>query len=169
VGLDRSVDPEADALEPPERRDDRARKEREEGVLGPGREPTRGEDEVVEEVADHEDGEPEGWEVVVKLRNDEKKKREEGEKGQLEFEVVLIGRGQARGKAYVGDSTHDQEWDCKSGWSKNVIDGVGERHTRDEKRRARNELKCKAQPPNASLMPKINFSHSPDARCTEDK
>lgn len=63
VLFDGSLDPKRHALEPPEDEDDGARKEGEESGLGVAGEPARGEDEVVAEVSNHEDGEPEGREL----------------------------------------------------------------------------------------------------------
>jgi len=57
--LDRSLDPERHSLEPPEDKDDSSGEEGEEGGFGVPSESTRREDEVVAEVTDHEDGEPE--------------------------------------------------------------------------------------------------------------
>lgn len=61
--LDRTIDSERNSLEPPEDEDDSAGEEGEEGGFGVPSESTRREDEVVAEVADHENGEPEWWEL----------------------------------------------------------------------------------------------------------
>ena len=61
--VDGPLDAEGDALEPPEAGDDRADADAEDDALRAGREAAGGEDEVVEEVREHEDGEVEGWEL----------------------------------------------------------------------------------------------------------
>ena len=57
------IDPETDALEPPEDGDDPERVDGEEGAFRERGQQAGGEDEVVREVADHEDGEPERGEL----------------------------------------------------------------------------------------------------------
>ena len=61
--VDGAVDPEGDALEPPEAGEDGEHACAKHDALRAVREAAGGEDEVVEEVREHEDGEIEGWEL----------------------------------------------------------------------------------------------------------
>ena len=61
--VDGAVDAERDALEPPEGGQDDECGDSECDLLCALREAAGGEDEVVEEVREHQDGEVEGWEL----------------------------------------------------------------------------------------------------------
>ena len=67
VLLDKAADAERDALEPPEDADDGEGVAAKDEPLGACRQPAVGKNKVVEEVSEHEDGEPERRHVVVEV------------------------------------------------------------------------------------------------------
>lgn len=69
VLLDEALDAERHAPEPPEDGDDETRIDTKDDLLCPRRQPARGEDEVVEQMSEQEDGEPERGHVVVQVRH----------------------------------------------------------------------------------------------------
>ena len=103
--VDGPLDAEGDALEPPEAGDDRADADAEDDALRAGREAAGGEDEVVEEVREHEDGEVEGWELWGRKGEESvEERRQKEERGEGGTHVVVD----------VGDTAHDQERNCRN-------------------------------------------------------
>ena len=64
--FDRAFNPECHALEPPECSRDRERTDPETDSFSPCGEPARGEDKVVQQVAQHKDGKVQSWQLCEK-------------------------------------------------------------------------------------------------------